>query len=76
MNQGGTPLHAAANSGRTEVAALLIAAGGDVNADSRQLSTPLHLAVQLGNRELVELLLSKGANPERRNTKWCRSQIL
>ncbi|MGC3960253.1 MAG: ankyrin repeat domain-containing protein [Verrucomicrobiota bacterium] len=64
---GETALHVAAANGSTNVAALLIAAGADVNAagaeDQTGGATPLHLAVTGGHRDMVKLLLEKGANP-------------
>jgi len=64
---GETALHVAAASGRTDVVALLVVAGADVNAtgaeDQTGGATPLHLAIVGGYREVAKLLLESGANP-------------
>jgi len=60
---GGTPLHDAAWSGETEVAAYLIRMGADVNARHAEgSSSPLHYAVLTNHPEVVELLLTHGAD--------------
>jgi ankyrin repeat protein len=56
---GGTPLHFAAESGNKDVAEVLIAHGADVNAKDKSGRTPLHKAA---NKDVAELLLAKGAN--------------
>lgn len=60
--KGGTPLLCVAFWGHDEIAALLIKAGGDVNATTEKLVTPLHEAVRLGNVGVAKLLLKNGAN--------------
>ncbi len=65
---GMTPLHAACDSGygkpeRTELAALFIARGADVNAASTAGQTPLHRAAS-GSPKCVRLLLAAGAKVE------------
>ena len=55
-----TPLNLAVENGHTDVAALLIDAGADVNAGGEWYS-PLYSAILFGDRELVELLLEHGA---------------
>ncbi len=59
-----TALHYACERGHTEVAALLISRGADVNVSSWDAKTPLHAAAASGNKETVELLLSKRAHLE------------
>ena len=59
---GMTSLHMVASSGKIELAKLLIAAGADVNARSKEDLTPLHLAAVNGIEEVCELLISEGAD--------------
>jgi ankyrin repeat protein len=55
-----TPLNLAVENGHTDVAALLIEAGADVNAGGEWYS-PLYSAILFGDAGLVELLLEHGA---------------
>jgi ankyrin repeat protein len=73
MNDSGrTPLHLAASLGLVEVARLLLDAGAEVDARTRDApyaeglrsQTPLHLAAESGSAEVAELLLSRGADME------------
>ena len=64
---GSTMLATAALMGHTEVVALLLEHGAEVNAKSRDGSTPLHTAAFLGRVETVKLLLEKGADTTLRN---------
>ena len=59
---GTTPLHDAASNGYKEIAELLIANGGDVNAELANGLTPLDNAAQYGHKKIVELLIANGAN--------------
>ncbi len=59
---GGTLLATAALMGHTEIVALLLEHGADINAKSRDGGTPLHAAAFLGRAETVKLLLEKGAD--------------
>ncbi len=59
---GGTLLATAALMGHTEIVALLLAHGADVNARSKDGGTALHAAAFLGRVETVKLLLDKGAD--------------
>lgn len=59
---GGTLLATAALMGHTEIVALLLEHGADINARSQDGGTPLHAAAFLGHAETVKLLLEKGAD--------------
>lgn len=61
------PLHQAILRNRSEIAAVLLAAGADVNAPDRSQRTPLHLAVERNNADLVAALLARGAKPNERD---------
>jgi ankyrin repeat protein len=57
FNDAHTPLLVAARDGHTEIAALLLEAGADVNATEPTFgAVPLHKAVYNGHRELTELI--------------------
>jgi ankyrin repeat protein len=60
-----TPLHYAAWKGHTEVAALLLDFGADVNAkndNGHWGNTPLHAAAHGNRRAVAELLIARGAD--------------
>jgi ankyrin repeat protein len=57
-----TPLHFAAQFGREDLAALLIAAGADVDAPDEYDDRPLHAAATYGRASVVALLLTRGAD--------------
>ena len=59
---GSTLLATAALMGHTEIVALLLEHGADINARSRDGGTALHAAAFLGRAEIVKLLLDKGAD--------------
>jgi ankyrin repeat protein len=63
-NDGWTPLHLAAFFGRLDAARLLLEAGADVHAVSRNslANTPLHAATAGKHSEVALLLLANGAN--------------
>jgi ankyrin repeat protein len=58
---GDTDLHLAADGGRIEVVALLVAQGADVNAKNHHGQTPLDLAAENGHEDIVQLLKEHGA---------------
>ena len=64
---GSTMLSIAALMGHTEIVALLLEQGVDVNAKSRDGGTALHAAAFLGRVETVKLLLEKGADATLQN---------
>ncbi|MCY4552278.1 MAG: CotH kinase family protein, partial [Candidatus Poribacteria bacterium] len=64
---GSTMLSIAALMGHTEIVALLLEHGADVNAKSRDGGTALHAAAFLGRAEATKLLLEKGADTTLRN---------
>ena len=66
-HRGWTALHYAATGGHARVAAFLIGAHADVNAESPNGSTPLMMAAMYGNAATVKFLLESGADPEVRN---------
>lgn len=57
----GTALHCAAEMGRVEIIAVLLAAGAHVNPRGPEEKIPLYLAAMNGHTEAVRLLLAAGA---------------
>jgi ankyrin repeat protein len=55
------PIHSAAAGNYTNIAALLIESGANVNVRQQAGVTPLHSAAQNGNLEILILLLEAGA---------------
>jgi Ankyrin repeats (many copies) len=55
-----TPLHLAARFGREDLAAPLIAAGADVEAQNELGDRPLHLSAKYGHPTVAKLLLAGG----------------
>ena len=64
---GWTPLHYAATGGHVRIAAFLIGAHADVNAESPNGTTPLMMAAMYSNSDMVKLLLESGAEAYPRN---------
>jgi ankyrin repeat protein len=68
VNLGKTPLHTAAELGRTEIANALIEGGADPNAATSSIDEDdsripvLHVSVREGCIPMMSLLISKGAN--------------
>src|SRR5438128_11011961 len=62
-----TALHAALAGPEPGIAALLIAAGADVNARQQAGNTPLHETAHAGLVEITRLLLECGADPTARD---------
>ena len=61
-SSGAQPLHVAAETGKKEMAALLLRSGAPIDAKNRSGQTPLQLAIINDSSALVELLLDKGAD--------------
>ena len=57
-----TPLHNAAEDGKTGIMEALLRAGADVTATDRDGRSPLHLAAREGRTDAMVLLLSCGAD--------------
>ena len=64
---GATALSSAALFGHTQIIALLLEAGADINAKNRDGGTALHNAAFLGQYEAAKLLLENGADVNIRN---------
>ena len=64
-----TPLHWAAEYGRTAIAAMLIAAGADLEAKGNFSGTPLHRAVAYDRAAIAATLIAAGADLEAKN-QW------
>jgi uncharacterized protein len=56
------PIHSAAAGNYTDIAALLIESGANVNVKQQAGVTPLHSAAQNGNLDMLILLLEAGAD--------------
>jgi ankyrin repeat protein len=64
---GDTPLHVLAWRRDAAGAAVLIAAGADVNAAGDMDETPLHVALRQRDRSMAELLVRAGARADIRS---------
>jgi hypothetical protein len=64
---GWSPLHYAASGPATEIVALLLDRGAEVDAGSPNATTALMMAARYGSEDSVALLLSRGADATRRN---------
>uniref|UniRef100_A0A2H1WWA5 SFRICE_041668 n=1 Tax=Spodoptera frugiperda TaxID=7108 RepID=A0A2H1WWA5_SPOFR len=62
FSTGLTPVHLAASEGRTGVLKALMAAGGQVNARTRDGYTPLHAAAHHGHHAAAKTLLAANAD--------------
>ena len=60
LENGETPLHAAAQNGQIEISRLLIAREAYVNIKSKKNKTPLDLAIGFNNPEIATLLRKFG----------------
>ena len=58
---GWSPVHYAATGPNTELLALLLDRGADINARAPDMSTPLMMAVRFGPEDNVKLLVGRGA---------------
>lgn len=61
---GWTPLHGSASSGRFVAVSLLLNYGSDIHWAGRDGRTVLHRAAQSGNLETVEILMGRGAKAD------------
>jgi ankyrin repeat protein len=58
---GWSPVHYAATGPSTELLALMLDRGADINARAPDMSTPLMMAVRFGPEDSVKLLVKRGA---------------
>ena len=61
-NNGGTPLHLAAQEGHVDLARMLLDKGAEVDARDAKGETPLHRATEKGHTDVAGLLLARGAD--------------
>ncbi|HEY6273756.1 MAG TPA: ankyrin repeat domain-containing protein [Terriglobales bacterium] len=66
--EGKTPLHLAAESGRKDIAELLLTKGAAANLTDHHGRTPLHLAALGDHKEMAELLLAHQADANAKAT--------
>jgi ankyrin repeat protein len=62
LNGESLPLHSAVGFGRVEIMAMLLDAGGDINAVDKYHRTASHVAIWLDQFEALKLLVERGAN--------------
>jgi ankyrin repeat protein len=67
---GKTPLMCAAESGRTEIAKLLLESGAIVEFQNKRGETALYYAVVEKHVEIVRILLEAGADPHKKNWEF------
>ncbi len=60
-DNGGTGLHAAVHANQPEIARILLDAGVDINARTREGRTALHDSIEFGRGDIQKLLLDHGA---------------
>ena len=65
-------IHDAAIDGNIEAVKQHLAAGADVNAETKYGGTPLHQAAYYGHKEIAELLIAEGADVNWRKTNGRR----
>lgn len=68
-----TPLHMAARRGTTELAAVLLRHGADLEKTDSKGQSPLRRAINCGHPKMVAFLLAEGANPEARDDQGRRA---
>lgn len=56
-----SPLHVAAKWGKTNMVALLLEKGANIESKTRDGLTPLHCAARSGHEQVVDMLLERGA---------------
>ncbi|KAI9779802.1 MAG: hypothetical protein M1816_003338 [Peltula sp. TS41687] len=75
-NEGKTPLHWAAATGRTKILEVLIEAGADLEARDLYSVPAVGLAIEMGSSECATHLLHKDAEIWLQEGPWSRSTIL
>jgi len=66
---GWSPVHYAASGPSTELLALLLDRGADINAQAPNGSTPLMMAARYGTEDSVKLLVQRGADKKLLNDR-------
>ena len=70
------PLTLAAQNGHTDVVALLLTNGAEIEPKGRQDTLPLVAAAENGHRQVVELLISKGAEINQTRGRFSECALL
>jgi ankyrin repeat protein len=70
-DEGWTPLHVAAHSGRSDAAACLLQAGANLKKTDSTGKTPMLCAARVGHEETVCLLVAAGADIEQQDGWGC-----
>jgi hypothetical protein len=63
----GGVFHCAVASGNTNIVAMMIKRGADINRVDGYGATPLHVATKTDDHQMIQFLMKHGADPNKRN---------